>query len=141
MDSRFTSMLNGIARCRAPSGRRECSISADLGAGWFGGDPLETRDGSRDEVTELVVDAPVVQVLPEPQVQVSLRLPFFEQIVDVPVSQERIVLVDVLFPQVIERLMEVTKSSSQDRVLQSTKEQILNVTVLQMSSLTLHFCS
>ena len=47
--------------------------------------PRKLAKGTREEVTELVVDAPVVQVLPEPQVQVSLRLPFSEQIVDVPV--------------------------------------------------------
>ena len=81
-------------------------------------------------MTELVVGAPVVQVLPEPQLHVSLRLPLIEQIVDVPVHQEGIVLMDV--PQVIEQLMEVTMSSSQDRFLQSTREQILEVPVPQM---------
>ena len=43
-----------------------------------GGDPRKLAKGTREEVTELVVDAPVVQVLPEPQVHVSLRLPFVE---------------------------------------------------------------
>ena len=56
--------------------------------------------------------------------QVSLFLAFVEQIVDVP-----------MFPgtycvsQVTEELMEVTMSSSQDRILQSTREQFLDVPV------------
>ena len=48
---------------------------------------------------------------------VSLRLPFVEQIVNMLVLQERIVPMDV--PQVIELLMEVTMSSSQDRILEA----------------------
>ena len=46
--------------------------------------------------------------------------------------QERIVPVDVLFPQVVGQLFVVTKISSQDRILQSTREQILDVSVPQM---------
>ena len=86
--------------------------------------------GTREEVMELVVDAPVVQVLLEPQVQVKLRLPFVEQIVDEPVLQERFVPVDV--PQVIEQLVGVTMSSSQDRILHSTREKFLDVPVPRM---------
>ena len=61
---------------------------------------------------------------------VALRLLFIEQTLDVPVPQERIVPMDV--PQVIKQLLEVTMSSSQDRILQSTREQILEVPVPQM---------
>ena len=45
--------------------------------------------GTREKVMELVVHGPFVQVLPEPQVHVSLLLPFFEQIVDVLVQCSR----------------------------------------------------
>ena len=85
---------------------------------------------TRELVMELVVDARVVQFLLEPQVHVSLRLPFVEQVVDEPMLQERFVPVDV--PQVIEQLTGVTMSSSQDRILQSTREQFLDVPVPRM---------
>ena len=66
-----------------------------------------------------------VQVMLEPQVHVSLRLQFVEQIIDVPVPRERVVPMDV--PQVIGQLMEVTLISSHDQILQRTREQFLDV--------------
>ena len=87
--------------------------------------PRKLAKGTREEVTELVVDAPVDQALLESQVHVSPRFPSVEQIVDVPVPQERIVQKDA--PQDIEQLTELTMRSSQDRILQSTKKQILEV--------------
>ena len=52
------------------------------------------------------------------------------KIVDEPVLQERFVPVDV--PQVIEQLVGVTMSSSQDRILHSTREKFLDVPVPRM---------
>ena len=49
---------------------------------------------------------------------------------DVPMFRCGVVAIDV--PQVIEQLVEVTRSSSQGRILQSTREQILEVPVPQM---------
>ena len=77
MNSCFFMCLNGIARCMAPSGLEALSFRAvELASGrnaWCL--PVWERDaeaiprklakGTR-EVTEQVVDAPVVQVLPEP---------------------------------------------------------------------------
>ena len=53
-----------------------------------------------------------------------------EKIVDVPVHQERIVPMEV--PQVIQQLMEVATSSSQERILKCTREQFLVVPVPHM---------
>ena len=146
-------VLSGIARCMEPSGLKKAlsfravelslRLEGTLG-GWLrvlqfchlgrqDGVEATSRNiatGTREEVMELVVDAPVLQVLLEPQVHVSLRLPFVEQVVDEPMLQERFVPVDV--PQVIEQLTGVTMSSSQDRILQSTREQFLDVPVPRM---------
>ena len=114
--------------------------------------------GTREEVTELVVDAPVVQVLPKARVHVSLRLPSLSlswmcqrptnvscrgrftshRAVPKISSQDRILqsireqFLDVAVPRMIEQFVDVPKIVFQDRIRQRTFEQFADSPALQV---------